>query len=298
MSYFIPTMLRAGFIDSPPESNVRPLPTRPSTTSRRRRRGRSVAHRDQPGGSDAAWATAANTPIPLALDPALVAHPGRDSAVLAGDRPGALGQLGRPHVAGRSVLQVAGAANRVGDRRGALDGRPVAAHDCQRLQGFCPILGSLGAIAIEAVGRGGHALDHVPAGLVGTERKRLGCEREPANAGRECRPRNGTGRLSGLIGADGVRRAEADHRHPQRPHARALGVQHRHLAQASPDLSGGDQCGDAAAEGAIQRLHRARRPAPAWLRRRPAYRQEWTRAGFGWLKFACRLVVGNNSRAS
>ena len=100
--------------------------------------GRPVAHRDQPGGRAVGLGDGGERAHAVGLDPALVAHLGGDSAVLAGDRPGPVGQLGRPHVPGRSVLQVAGAADRVGDRRGALDGRPVAAHDCQQIAGVLP----------------------------------------------------------------------------------------------------------------------------------------------------------------
>ena len=89
-----------GLHRQPPMSNVTPLPTRPSTTSRRRARAGRCASAISRAGEPFACASRGERAHPVGSRSSAGRAPGRDGTVLAGDRPGPVGQLGRPHVAG------------------------------------------------------------------------------------------------------------------------------------------------------------------------------------------------------
>jgi hypothetical protein len=96
MSFFISSMLPLGLRSSPPESKHTPLPTR-------------VTGARPADGVDRG----------IVLLEELIAQDDRDPGlVCACQPPGSLGQLGRPHVAGRRVDQV---AHQAGGRRRAAD---------------------------------------------------------------------------------------------------------------------------------------------------------------------------------
>ncbi len=123
-----------------------------------------------------ACATAANAPIPLASiqrwSRTWVVTARCSRAIDRARSASSGGPMSRAGVFCRSRARLTASVTAVA----RFTAGPVAAHDRERLQRFGPILGSLGAVPIEAIGRGRHALDHVPAGLgqrrTGTCRRR------------------------------------------------------------------------------------------------------------------------------
>ena len=123
MSDFIVSIDFGGFSDSPPESNVMPLPTKTTVCRRGLRRG--VLQPDQPRRVHRALADAQDAAVAVLAQRLLVQHldaqpgGGRDPFRLLGQRRG--------HQVGRcGVDQVADQRHRVGQRLGARGAAPVA----------------------------------------------------------------------------------------------------------------------------------------------------------------------------
>ena len=117
MSSFMVCIEAPGLIESPPESNVMPLPTSARCVTALAGAYVSVTRR---GGLSEPRPTPRMPPQRLLGEALLV--PDRHLDVGAGVRRDGLGEVGRAQVAGRRVDPVAGGVDRRGDGRGALDG--------------------------------------------------------------------------------------------------------------------------------------------------------------------------------
>jgi hypothetical protein len=176
----------------------------------------------------------------------------------AGDRPRPVGQLVRPQVVGRRVLEVAGAVGRVGHQARPPRRGPVSADHRQRGQRLRPLAAVTCAIAVEPVPAQGHPLDDCPGGRDGVQRRRLGDEGDRPRAHSQCRPGECARRRPDVVVA-GVA-ADTDERHPAGPHAVAGRVQERHPVSGAAHLAVVDQARDSPAQRLVQRGQRTFHP--------------------------------------
>src|SRR6185369_673829 len=98
------------------------------------------------------------------LHEAAVVDGGRDARVLHRDGAAALGELLRPEMVGRRVLEVAGAVHRRRDDGGTLAGAALAVEEGDRVEPGRPLPGRTAAEPVEAVVAQHSALDEAAAG--------------------------------------------------------------------------------------------------------------------------------------
>ena len=184
-------------------------------------------------------------PHPAPLHPGPVVDARGERGVLLGQLAGAIGQLLRPHVPRRRVLEVAGPVGRLGE-----DGRepglgPVAAQHGERGHLARPVVGRPGQVAGEAVAGERGPVDDAPRRLGRLERHAVERERDRLRPCAPCRANRGRGGQPDL-GRPG-RLPEPHDRDPLGPHA-AVGVHHRHLPSRAADLARVDEPGQRAPE--------------------------------------------------